>query len=401
MFLTLLPIFATFNAMAVKPPSRLLITKETRIVPYTILDLQVEGEEALSGSCVVRKDGKILLQLSDVSGKFVQSWEVEINNLTVDEARLAILASLKVYIKRPVVHLAITQIPHLKVSFLGEVVHGGALRLPPNTRLSDGVTQAEISSGGDITKIFLRREREDKPGTFLMTGYDLSQISLDPENDPFLKEGDKVYVWKRVLEKEPPAPSLVRVIGEVRRPDGVGFSILPGMRVMDAISSCGGLLATADRAKIILGRRNGETLAFRADHLEAKDLQQNIELQRGDLIIVNRSDRAQVFAVMGEVSEPRTFQYPQGAKINVMQALQLAGGFSKKGDSHRAILSKGYLLNPTGATAIPFDPDKVKKGETANMEMEPGDVLFVEQKRKRPSFLQQVLPLALRFILPF
>jgi hypothetical protein len=104
--------------------------------------------------------------------------------------------------------------------------------------------------------------------------------------------------------------------------------------------------------------------------------------------------------VLGEVNTPNTFEMKAGAKIRVMQAITLGGDFSKKADRHRAVLSKGYLLDPTKARHIPFDPELVKKGEQPDMELESGDAVFIEQRRKRPTIWQQLLPLALRF-LPF
>ena len=400
LFILLFLCLPLLNAYASAPPTRPVITKDTIIVSGATLSVEVEGEEAISGNYIVTKKGEIHLVLSEPSGKFIQEWDVAVKNMTSEEARLAIVASLKIYLKRPVATLKILDIPHVTLGVYGEVAHTGTLRLPPASKLSDALTQAQIINGGDISQVYLRRERPDKPGSYAMTNYDLTQAVSGEEGDPTLRDGDKIYVWRRPEEKGVPIPNQVRVIGEVKHPDGVGFEILIGMRVIDAINACGGLSPTADRSKIYLGRRSGETLTLRSDKLEARDAEQNVELKPGDLLIVNRSDRSQVFAVMGEVGEPRTFQIPPGGKIKASLALQLAGGFSKKADTHKAMIAKGYLLNPTGATPIPFDPEMVKQKLSADPELEAGDVLFIEAKKRRPNLLQQILPLALRFILP-
>lgn len=84
--------------------------------------------------------------------------------------------------------------------------------------------------------------------------------------------------------------------------------------------------------------------------------------------------------------------------MRLLQAIARAGDLSKKADHHRGILSKGYLLDPTRARPVPFDPDLVKKGQQPNMEIDPGDAVFIEQRKKRPTIWQQLLPLALHFL---
>ena len=101
---------------------------------------------------------------------------------------------------------------------------------------------------------------------------------------------------------------------------------------------------------------------------------------------------------MGEVNSPKTFDIRPGEKVKVLQALARAGDLSKKADHHRAVLSRGYLLDPAKARAIPFDLDLVKQGKQPNMEIEPGDAVIVEQRKKRPTIWEQLLPLALHFL---
>ena len=403
-FVFALPILALFTgvprSIAAEPPSKYVITRDTQIVPGATLQIEVEGEEALTGNYLVSPKGSIHFILSDPTGKYAQEWDVVVKNLASEDARVAVRDALKAYIKNPLIHLKIIDTPHVTIGAYGEFAHTGSLKLPFKSRLSDALSQAQIINGGDISQVYLRRERAEKPGSFTMTNYDLTQALSGEETDPILRDGDKIYIWKRPEEKGIPIPNQVRVIGEIKRPDGVGFEILVGMRVIDAINACGGLLPTADRIKIYLGRRTGETLTLRADKIEAKDPEQNAELKPGDLLIINRMDRSQVFAVMGEVGEPKTFQLPPGGRIKASSALELAGGFSKKADTHRATIAKGYLLNPTGSTPIPFDPEKVKQKLSADPELEAGDVLFIEQKKRRPNLFQQLLPLALRLILP-
>ena len=80
----------------------------------------------------------------------------------------------------------------------------------------------------------------------------------------------------------------IYVIGQVRDP-GV-FVVNPQVDVLQALSMAGGTTAFANLNDIKILRRNGENqqaLRFRYDDVvKGKDLQQNIVLQSGDVIVV-------------------------------------------------------------------------------------------------------------------
>jgi hypothetical protein len=101
---------------------------------------------------------------------------------------------------------------------------------------------------------------------------------------------------------------------------------------------------------------------------------------------------------VGEVVTQRKAVYPSGAHIMLSQALHEAGGPSRNGDPHNGILRRGYLLNPATARDIHFDPERILYHQVADVDLLPGDVVVVMPKQKRPGFLQQVMPLLLRFL---
>ena len=80
----------------------------------------------------------------------------------------------------------------------------------------------------------------------------------------------------------------VYVIGQVTKPGE--FIVNPRVDVMQALSMAGGATPYASLGNIIILRRSGGTqtaLPFHyGDVIKGKDLQQNIELQSGDVVVV-------------------------------------------------------------------------------------------------------------------
>jgi len=80
----------------------------------------------------------------------------------------------------------------------------------------------------------------------------------------------------------------IYVIGQVNRPGE--FVVNPQVDVMQALSMAGGVTAFADTNDIKILRRNGATqiaISFKYnDVLKGRDLEQNIVLQSGDIVVV-------------------------------------------------------------------------------------------------------------------
>ena len=80
----------------------------------------------------------------------------------------------------------------------------------------------------------------------------------------------------------------VYITGEVTRPGA--FSLLPGMTILQALSSAGGFTNFANTKKIYMFRMvNGKRVEFPFDYkavIHGKKLDQNVVLQAGDTIVV-------------------------------------------------------------------------------------------------------------------
>jgi protein involved in polysaccharide export with SLBB domain len=390
-----------------------ITTVDTRIVPGAVLNISVEGEAEISHAYTVDPKGCVRFTISDSSGQHPQQWNVDLNGKTAADAKALLTASLSDYFKNPEVHVSIARLPGLHVEIAGEVQRPGLFVLPYGAHVSDLLATALTKPLADLTAILVRRvdAHAKEPSGVSSFVIDFSSGATGDGDDPTLQEGDKVYLRKLAVAPVAAELQLVRVVGEidstphggagdaVRRDDGVAIPISSKMTLKDVFERVG-LKETADRAHIYVGRLDGSTRIVNADRVVADDPEDNISLKPGDLVIVPKRDRSQVFAVLGEVNAPNTFEFKPAEKIRLKQAIARAGDLSKKADHHRAVLSKGYLLDPTRARHIPFDPDLVKKGDQPDMELDAGDAIFINQRKKTPSIWERLLPLALHF-LPF
>ncbi len=392
-----------------------ITTAETMIVPGCVLAIAVEGEIELSHTYAVDNKGLIYFTISDSSGIDRERWSVVVRGKNTNEATTAVTASLERFFKKPHVGVTIVRVPGMHVEISGEVLRPGPYVLPFNARVSDLFDAAPTRRMADLTNVLIRRiDRQSKPqGGVKSFNIDFTASSADESDDPKLEDGDKVYIRKSAQVPVAVELRIVRVVGEINgsaqavaaaaaapRSEGLAIPITGEMKLKDLFAQLGGLKASADRAHIYLGRQDGTTRVLDADGIERDDPDQNLKLIAGDLVIVPLRDRSQVFAVLGEVNAPNTFEFKAGEKVKVLDAIARAGDLSRRADPHRALLSRGYLLDPTKARQIPFDPDLVRKGAQPNMDLDPGDAVFIEVRKRRPTIWQQLLPLALHF-LPF
>lgn len=118
----------------------------------------------------------------------------------------------------------------------------------------------------------------------------------------------------------------VSVLGHVNRPGR--YVMEEGIyRVTDALSLAGGSIPSAAADVAYLYRiRDGRAQRFEIDIpalLKAGSVEQNLEVQPGDTIFV---DRAPMFYIYGEVQRPG--QYRLEKEMTVMQALSVGGGLT-------------------------------------------------------------------------
>ncbi len=395
-------------------------TTTTPIVPGCAVRITVEDEPQLSGTYTVNTRGTVHFVYADSEGMNKEEWDVSVVNKLPLQAQEAVLASVKKYIKNPVVTLILLRMPVIRIEISGAGCEAQTLELPPGSGLS--VALRSCLPNADFGHILLlRREKSadiskskspDKgksaddnvisPGKFHPSTINHNAFLKGETDEDFpLQDGDKLII--KLLPEPKVARELktVRVVGEVKME--VEVPIGGGMTLSDALKRAGGLKDTADRKKIRLHRSlDGKEYIVNADDIDNKEPGADLPLERGDYIVVERRDRGSHFAVNGEVVLPSSFEVDPNNKTTITAAIAKAGGFNKRADPHRCFLSKGYLFNPATAQNLPFDYTKIAKKVTPDWEVEAGDVLFIGPKIHKKTFWETILPLALHFIpLPF
>lgn len=170
------------------------------------------------------------------------------------------------------------------------------------------------------------------------------------------------------------------VLGAVRSPGRI--DVLPGMRLADLLAAAGGPLSAgfteqtegADLAAAHL-MRGGEALPVSVERAAMGDPRHNVRVRAGDHLYVPAA-RGATITILGEVAAPAIVGHRAGLRLT--SALALAGGLAP--DAHRSDIRviRGSLEAPrvyrTNLRAL-------VDGEGTDVELAPGDIVFVTRTR--------------------
>jgi len=221
----------------------------------------------LSVSVIVRPDGKITLPaVGDVTA----------SGLTPTELGKDLTNVLGSYVKTPIVTVTVSSITNNRIYISGGGVPSQVRGLTSRTSLFKLLCGIEGIANVDLQRAYLMRNGEK----LHVDIYDLFNngnvkidINLQPEDILFLptNELNKVYV-----------------VGAVNTPQP--FFYREGMRILDVILASGGFTKFAKENAVLILRKKGDDRQRIKINMEdlMKDgqLSENIELQRGDYIIV-------------------------------------------------------------------------------------------------------------------
>ncbi len=261
--------------------------------------VDVWNHPELSGKHVIGPDGKITLPVAGVIG---------LVDLTREQARDAIAASLLHFYSDLAVTLRVDRYTSYRVFVLGRVGAPGALQFDAQPTLLDVVTRAVTLPIGGIgaDKAALGRCAIIR-GRDRMIWIDLKVLfnQGDMAGNIRLERNDLVYM--------PDAgDQLVYVLGEVKHPGA--FRLTPTMSFLDAFTQAGGVTEDAADTKIeVVRSETGEQREFRLQDLLNVPQALNFGLEEGDIIYVPRRNLAKFgyvlqktaslagFAVLGTV----------------------------------------------------------------------------------------------------
>lgn len=231
------------------------------------LNISVWGVPELSVNIVVRPDGKITLPaVGDVSA----------TGLTPVQLSRDLTKVLDSYVKKPIVTVAVSGVTNNRVYVSGGGVPSRVINLSGRTTLFKLLCSLEGVENVDFKLARLMRNNQQQEINFytLFVGGDISKdIELQSEDILYLPTNEKNKVY---------------VVGAVNDPKYLVYR--DGLRILDAILECGGFNKYAKQSAVLILRKNeGKDMTIKInidDLVKDGDLTQNIELARGDYVIV-------------------------------------------------------------------------------------------------------------------
>ena len=193
----------------------------------------------------------------------------------------------------------------------------------------------------------------------------------------------------------------VSVLGAVKNP---GIVQLQGTKNLTEVLSLAGGLSTdaGDQVKITRSLRYGKIplpdakvdpegkfdiaqVSLRSI-MQARSPEENIQILGHDVITVPRAD---MVYVIGEVGKSGGFPLQEKEGISVLQALSLAGGVSRF-----AALSSTRILRASAdggsPIEIPLDLKRLLSGKRDDVQMKPGDILFIPNSLSKNASLRAI-----------
>src|SRR2546425_367316 len=272
---------------------------------------------------------------------------------------------------------------------------GAGSVLGPNDQITIRALDAEeisdktfrVSSSGDLTLPMI--------GTLKAAGLTVGQLESEVASalQKYIRH-PKVAISVTEFHSQP-----VSVIGDVTTP---GIVQLQGKKTLvEVLSMAGGLRNDSGQSVMITrqkewgslplpGARTDATEQFSVaevklkDVLDARNPEQNIMIRPNDIISV---PRAEIVYVLGAVKRAGRFVLNERDALSVLQAVSLAEGLERTAAPQKA---KILRISP-GATRraeVLLDLKKIFSGQTADVILQPDDILFIPDSAQKRAVLR-------------
>jgi len=378
-----------------------------------VLEISVIGEPEISKTVTVLQDGTITYP-------YIGTFKVV--SLPIDEVNRRITAKLKSQFINPTVNVALTKSQESFVSVLGAVKNPGKVILKEGWRVLDllavsggitsqraaWVTATLVRNGGmeaiplDMSRLLTKASRQDN----LIVGP--GDILLVSERDESQKQ--------------------VQVLGEVVRQGA--YPMPSDGSIISLIAQSGGVTSEAALSRAVI-RRGSVDIPIDLRSLLQKDYvpaattsdeksrerisneisnEASLRLTPGDTLFIPQN--LQRFAVLGAVTRPGPFPYPEDHAVDVMEAVSRAGGQSQDADLRNVYLlrstpdqSSPSVVTPKpvkldlsadalrSTTSKQSGKDKKQHPSPLKITIKPGDVIVVSSKNPNRASWRDFLPL--------
>jgi protein involved in polysaccharide export with SLBB domain len=82
------------------------------------------------------------------------------------------------------------------------------------------------------------------------------------------------------------------------------------------------------------------------------------------------------FTIMGQVARPGSYELQGGERIDILEAIGLAGGFTRVADRGRVVIQR---KENGSVSAIRANTKRMADGKEMPVEVQPGDVITVTE----------------------
>ena len=346
-----------------------------------LIAIEVLNHEELSGNFQVKGDGYIHIPGGKpIAGAGKAIWKVE----------TLLKADLAKRIVSPVPKIQLLKRADIYVTIGGEVRSTGRKTLSAESHLQDIIAEA-----GSITAekpewaeaVITRKGRVLPP---IVLSDILSNVSIDQNLE--LMDGDSVLIRRRSQTL-----THINVSGMVRSPGT--FPLPADKSLLSAVSLAGGLLPDAS---MVHGEILRGTEKIPIDLTKEGSKLRDIQMQPGDTLYIPANPSK--FAVMGAVSQPGPKNYPENETVTILRAVTISGGVQTEiADLKHSTLYRATSDGKDIAQTVSLDLEPLlKKGNLSkDIEIRPGDILYIPTKRAKRSFdtvdALQLLPVLFLF----
>ena len=337
-----------------------------RLQPYDLIDVAVYSEEDLHKPARLGSDGTVILPLIG---------SVKVGGLTVAEATDLITKRYAAgFVKNPSVLITVMQFRRSTFSLLGQVGHPGIYEIPEGTHTS--ILEALSMAGGFTINasqngVLVKRVTDGKETMLKVRAGDMMQ---NPEAAPFeVLTGDTILVPSVPTER-----NNFTVLGQIAKPGLYAIPAGTHVTIFDAISLAGGFSLNASQSRVTVKRTSGGKTDLL--HVNVSDIAQNpnaapVEILPGDTIYV--PFRNSTFSILGQVTKPGTYEIAEGSHLNIIEAILMAGGFTRIAAQNSVLVKRTVNGKPT--TVKVHAKDMASEPDVAPFEVLPGDIISVPE----------------------
>ncbi len=319
--------------------------------PGDTIEILVLGDPDLSRTVAIKPDGTIALPLVG---------EVTAAGKTTPRLAAELVGLYSKYLKAPSITVAVREFRVDRIYILGQVNRPGEYQVRPGV----GIFELLASAGGPTNRADLAKATIIRGKTETIQLNLLEAFVKSKSPDVKLLAGDVLFV--------PETDRRIVVLGEVNRPGA--YDLLEGQRVGDLIAAAGGATprAALQRAFIM---RGAEQISVDLKKILAGDLEANIPLKAGDMMVVPEYQNR--IAVLGHVGRQGTFDLQEGMRL--LDAIALASGLDARGDFTQVAIVRLEAGKPKVITA---NVEQLLSGKdmSQNILLQHGDVVVVPEK---------------------